>query len=116
MTPWCYTPFFEGTDDFLKEHSLEIFKKVDVDGDEKISFTEFVFFMVLYQLPKGRLRKIMKRRFADGKMTKEQASETLREMRKSTPAGKRMKEKAALDARQIKASDEDFWETNKALV
>ena len=34
MTPWCFTPFFEGTDDYLKEHDLEIFKKVDVDGDK----------------------------------------------------------------------------------
>lgn len=48
MTPWCHTPFFEGTDEYLKEHQLDIFKKVDVDGDQMISFTEYVFFMVLY--------------------------------------------------------------------
>lgn len=64
-----------------------------------ISFTEYVFFMVLYQLPKGRLRKIMKKNFKDGKMTKEEAQTTLREMRKSTPTGKRMKEKSQMDAR-----------------
>ena len=47
MTPYCHTPFFEDTEDYLKEHTPAILKKVDADGDGVISFTEFFFFLVL---------------------------------------------------------------------
>ena len=48
MSPFCYSPFFEGTDEYLEKHTPDILKKVDADGDGSISFTEYFFFLVLY--------------------------------------------------------------------
>ena len=47
MTPFCYTNYFEGAEEYLKEHRPNILKQVDVDGDDTISFTEYFFFLVL---------------------------------------------------------------------
>ena len=47
MTPYCYTPFFEDSEEYLKEHKPAILEKVDADGDGTISFTEYFFFLVL---------------------------------------------------------------------
>ena len=47
MTPFCYTNYFEGAEEYLKEHRPNILKQVDVDGDGTISFTEYFFFLVL---------------------------------------------------------------------
>ena len=115
MTPYCQTPVFEGADDYLKDNTPAILARVDVNGDNLISFTEFFFFLVLLQVPPNKLRRILKKNFKDGKMTRGEASKTMREIRKSTTAGDRSQEKVRLDARQIKASDEDFMETNVKL-
>ena len=92
-------------------------KLVDVDNDGTISFTEFFFFLVLLQIPEQKLRRMINLKYKEtgGKMTRDQASEMLHEIRKSSGAGKRSTNKAALDARQIKATDEDFLKTNKAI-
>ena len=47
MTPYCYTPYFEDGDEYLKEHKPDILSQVDADGDGTISFTEYFFFLVL---------------------------------------------------------------------
>ena len=47
MTPFCYTPAFEGGEDYLKENTPEVLKMVDADGDGVISFTEYFFFLTL---------------------------------------------------------------------
>ena len=47
MTPFCYTPFFEGTSEYVEKHLPSIIKIVDADNDGTISFTEFFFFLVL---------------------------------------------------------------------
>lgn len=117
MTPWCHTPFFEGTEQYLKDNEVKMLKLVDVDNDGTISFTEFFFFLVLLQIPEQKLRRMINLKYKEtgGKMTRDQASETLREIRKLSGAGKRSQNKAALDARLIKATDEAFMETNKAI-
>ena len=88
ITPYCHTPFFEDTDEYLKENTPAILKQIDADGDGTISFTEFFFFLTLLQVSPQRLRRAMKK-YPEGKVTKEQCSELLREIRKSTQAGAR---------------------------
>jgi len=72
MTPFCYTPFFEGCDDYLKENTPDILKKVDADGDGTISFTEYFFFLVLLQIHPRKLKRVFKK-FEGGKLLKSEA-------------------------------------------
>lgn len=51
----CLTPYHQGElisdediSNYLKEHTPEILKYADVNGDGQISFTEFIFFLTLY--------------------------------------------------------------------
>lgn len=88
MTPFCYTPAFEGGEEYLKENTPEILKLCDADGDGVISFTEYFFFLTLLQIPPRKLRRVFKK-FDGGKLTKPEASATLRELRKSTQAGQK---------------------------
>ena len=85
-----------------------------MNKDGRISFTEFFFFMLLLQIPPGKLRKRFKT-FPEGKMTKEEFSVQIRELRKNSSAGKKQQNKVQVDARAIKASEEDFRSTNKEL-
>jgi len=115
MTPFVYTPFFEETDKYLEAHMPMFLKKVDADNDGTISYTEYFFFLTLFQIPESRLRRVWKK-FPEGKMSKDQASQTLLELRKQTQAGLRQKDKTQIDARAIKATEEDFKKTNLMLV
>ena len=47
MTPYCYAPYFEEAEEYVKDHKPEILEQVDADGDGTISFTEYFFFLVL---------------------------------------------------------------------
>ena len=49
-------------------------------------------------------------------ISREQATLVLRQLRKSTQAGIRQQDRVSFDARAIKASEEDFFRTNKHLV
>ena len=120
MTAYTYSPKFEAEDvaNYLKDNKPEILKIVDADGDGTISFTEYFFFLVLLQCHSNKIRKVF-RKHADKEtktMTKENATPFMRELRMSTQAGGRQQDKAKVDARAIKASDEDFLNTNKAIV
>ena len=48
-------------------------------------------------------------------MTKEEFSVEIRNLRKQSSAGKKQQDKVQIDARAIKASEEDFLSTNKGL-
>lgn len=37
--------------EYLKDHVPEVMKFADSDGDGAISYTEFVFFLTIYQAP-----------------------------------------------------------------
>ena len=91
MTPYCYTPYFEEADEYLKEHKPDILKQVDADGDGTISFTEYFFFLVLLQSSDRDLLKNFKKHEdpASKTVTKESASLLLRALRKNTQAGAR---------------------------
>lgn len=115
MTPFSQTEFFEDTEEYVKECSPEILKRVDVDGDGNISFCEFFFFLVLAQIPPIKLRRVFNK-YEGGKLTKEQMSTELRNLRNSTRAGKRQQAKTALDGRAIKTSEEDFTAVNSGIV
>ena len=95
MTPYCYTPYFEEVDEYLKEQKPEILKQVDADGDGTISFTEYFFFLVLLQSSdRDLLKSFKKHEDPDSKtVTKENASLLLRALRKNTQAGARQQDK-----------------------
>ena len=116
MTPYCRTPFFSSTDDYLKSNTPEILQKVDVDGDGRISFAEFFFFLVLLQTHPAQLRIVFKHYSADGNLPKCKASSALRELRAATKAGSRQTDQASVDARAVKATEADFAHTTSALV
>ena len=89
------TPYNFGeipSDDFIQgyvdKNAPEIFKLVDANKDGQISFTEFFFFMLLLQIPPAKLRKRFKK-FPGEKMTKEEFSVQIREMRKNSAIGKK---------------------------
>ena len=88
MTPFCYTPFFEGCDEYLKENTPSILKKVDADGDGSISFTEYFFFLVLLQIHPRKLKRVFSK-FEGGKLKKSEGGKCLRELRLSTQAGQK---------------------------
>ena len=118
MTPYCYTAFFEDEDEYLKEHRPDILKRVDADGDGTISFTEYFFFLVLLQSEDRDIRKTWKK-YEDKSsktVTRENCIKMLRELRKSTQAGARQMDRVSIDARAIKATEEDFTRTNHHLV
>ena len=114
MTPFCYTPFFEDTDKYLENNTPEILKRIDADGDGTISFTEFFFFLVMLQISPQKLRRAFKK-YPEAKLTREQCSEMLHTLRKNTQAGSRQANQAKLDARAVKASEEDFRKTNLCI-
>ena len=86
MTPYCYTPYFEGQEDYLKENKPDILNKVDADGDGTISFTEYFFFLVLLQSSVRDMRRIFKKyeNKETKTLTKAEAVLALKELRKST--------------------------------
>ena len=83
-----------------------------------MSFTEYFFFLVLLQSTDRHLRKVFRKHEdkKDKTVKKDQMGEILRELRKSTQAGSRQQDRVQLDARAIKASEEDFLKTNNNLV
>lgn len=71
----CMTPYNNGEllthediKEYLKENKMSVLQYVDADGSGTISYTEFVFFLTLHQVPPARLRKMFKR--ANDKMDK----------------------------------------------
>ena len=48
-------------------------------------------------------------------MSKDEFSHEIRDLRKLSSAGKKQQDKVSVDARAIKASENDFLETNRAL-
>lgn len=73
---------------YLKEHAPRILTRVDANKDGEISFTEFFFFMLLLQIPHVKLRKSFKK-YPEGKMTKEEFSVEIRQLRKQSSAGRK---------------------------
>ena len=54
----CLTPYSQGDlmeqsaiVEYLKNHTPEVLKIADSDGDGNISYTEFIFFLTIYQAP-----------------------------------------------------------------
>jgi hypothetical protein len=69
LTPYTFGELNHGTEKFLEKHNDLIKKIIDFDGDGSISFPEFVFFLTIFQIPPGILRKSF-RKFEGGKMNK----------------------------------------------
>lgn len=115
----CLTPYnnmelleLKQIEEYLKEHTPQILKYADSDGDGQISYTEFVFFLMLYQCPEGVIHRIFKK--YGGKLTSEEFSNEMLKQRKSIQA--KSVKKQQVDGRKIKATDEEFFETNKRIT
>jgi len=62
MTPYNNGELLEQSDieEYLKNYTPEILKMADADGSGSINFTEFTFFLTLYQAPQAKIRKMCK--------------------------------------------------------
>lgn len=94
MTPYNNGELLEQSDieDYLKDNTPEILKCADADGSGTINFTEFIFFLTLYQAPQPKIRKMCKAN--NKKFTKEQFIACINELRTRSSAGNKSKEKA----------------------
>ena len=117
LTPYNYGEIKE-TKEYMEKHSQRINKLLhlaDADNNGTISFTEFFFFITILQLPDAIIEKDFKR-FEGQKMNAEQFSQRLTYHRRQTKFGKKQAGSVVLDGRNVKASDEDFLETNKLIT
>ena len=115
LTPYTHGELSTCSDKYLEENNDKIKNIIDFDGDGSISFPEFVFFLTIFQLPPGILRKTF-RKYEGAKMDKKQFSEELTNLRHKTLQGSKQVNKVIIDARQIAATEDDFLATNLALV
>ena len=115
LTPYTHGELSTCSEKYLEQHNEKIKNIIDFDGDGSISFPEFVFFLTIFQIPPGVLRKTF-RKYEGGKMDKKQFSEELTHLRHKTLQGSKQVNKVIIDARQIAATEEDFLATNLALA
>ena len=115
----CLTPYNQGElmqreaiDTYVKDHTPAVMKYADSNCDGFISFTEFIFFLTIYQAPAGAMRRIFKK--YDNKLTKEQFAEEVSKLRHKT-LSKSVNE-SKLDGRKVKTDDEEIAETNKRIT
>jgi len=108
MTPYNFGELLEQGEinEYLKDHTPSILKIADSDHDGKISYTEFIFFLTLYQAPDGKVRKMFKKG-GDKKMhslNKTEFVEGMTLLRTKSSTGQKSQDKHAIDARKIKVS------------
>ena len=119
LTPFNYCDM-KDQKDYMEKWSKKIegiLHYADADNDGTISFTEFFFFITLLQMPE-RLIGYDFQNMPDGLMTSEQFSSTLTKHRRRTKFGKKLMEnnKKVVDARNVKAREEDFLATNAKIT
>lgn len=117
VTPFCYVAPKEAKDleAYFKRFSPKTLDIIDCDKSGSIEFTEFVYFILLLQVPINTLRKQFLKH-PDQMMDHDQFSQALRELRKKTITGNRSVEHVMLDARTVSATEEEFLETNRSLT
>lgn len=116
MTPYSYTEPFDEKDieEYLKEHTPKILQTVDADKNGQISFSEFSFFLTLLQVQPGRLRRVFSK-YPGKKVKNEDAPELMAKIRKYSSSGRKANSEVKIDARGIKASDEELRTTFKQV-
>lgn len=105
ITPYNYSQAVNQS--FFDNHESLVFKLADANGDGKLSFSEYFFFIVL--LSTGA--KWFKRMFKEngGAVTREQFIQIMIEAKKKSPQGKtQVDSKGVLDPRGSNVSDEEF--------
>lgn len=102
----------------FKDRVGKVLHLADADADGVISFTEFFFFMTVLQLPPEIVHKDF-HAHEGHKMTKEEFSKCMTRHRRNTKFGANQKDSGSLghmDSRHVKASNEDFLDTNKKIT
>lgn len=115
LTPYNYT---ENKDmsDYFEKNDVQALKVADVNGDGVIDFTEFFFFITIIQLPESIIRKVFAEHGSNpNSICKADLHKVLADLRKNTILGQKQKNTTKFDARLIKASEQDFLATNKAI-
>lgn len=112
MTPYNYSEI-KDTKWYFEKYNPQILALADADHDGYITFTEFFFFLTIYQISSELIKKEFDR--LGGKMNKDQFSTTLTNIRKKTIMGMKQTNKGAIDARMISASEEEFLHTNQKI-
>ena len=86
----------------------------DSDGSGSISFSEFLFFINLLQMPAKPLRKEFK--LKNNVMTADQLEETINKIFLKSTAGAHHRGTVALDARSVSVSDEELNKSTHAVL
>ena len=109
VTPFCYVAPKEikETEEYFKRFSPKTLEIIDCDKSGSIEFTEFVFFILLLQVPVNTMRKQFLKH-PDQMMDHDQFSQTLRELRTKTITGIRSVDHVKFDARTVSATEEEF--------
>lgn len=116
LTPYNYTEM-KDMSEYFEKNQIEALKLADVNGDGVIDFTEFFFFITIMQIPETIVEDVF-RKHGDkpDTISAEDFGKVLSELRKNTILGSKQKNKSFLDARLVKASEEDFMNTNKSIA
>ena len=86
----------------------------DADDSGSISFSEFLFFINLLQMPAKPLRKEFK--LKNNVMTADQLEETINKIFLKSTAGSHHRGTVALDARSVSVSDEELNKSTHAVL
>lgn len=55
LTPYSFNEQPENKKNYFEDHTPEIMSLVDVNGDKKIDFNEYIFFITILQLHEGEI-------------------------------------------------------------
>ncbi|CAG9315575.1 unnamed protein product [Blepharisma stoltei] len=108
ITPYNYSSCVN--QNFFDSHESLVFKIADANGDGKLSFSEYFFFIVLLSTGAKWFKEMFKS--YGGTVTREQFIEIMKEAKKRSPQGKHMvNTKGHLDPRSSNVTDEQFRES-----
>jgi len=105
ITPFNYS---KGKDqDFFEQHESLVFKMADGNGDGKMSFTEYFFFIVLLSTGASVVKPFFDSK--GGKVTKEQFMELMNQAKKTSNQGRSQVDSGSMiDPRSTNLSEEEY--------
>jgi Ca2+-binding EF-hand superfamily protein len=114
LTPYQHGDLKNNSAKYLETKIPRILQMADADASGNISFSEFLFFITLLQMPAKPLRKEFKSR--NNVMTSEQLEETINKLFMKTSSGSSHRGTMKLDARHVSISDEELDKSTKAIL
>ena len=113
ITPFNFITKGIDTDAWLEERKPAWLQLADPDSSGSIDFAEFVFFLTILQTPLVEYQKRWMKK--QNVLKKKDITLMLREFRTRAFGNKKVS-KTTIDGGIIEATDQDFWNTNRAFV